>query len=327
MGDVETPGLLVPERYIPTPRSISPEAQAFLSHKPPIGQTEMPALDDKEGWRVHAAEADRNIAAFTARNAELYPGESTEHHLFACNLYEIVPHRLAEEQGRRTILYIHGGGFFMGGGQAAIYAAMPFASLAGVRTYSLDYRMPPDHPFPAAVDDAIEAYRWLLERYRPENIAVYGPSAGGNLAPAMILKARELGLPLPGACAVHSPACDCTESGDSYETNAVIDIVLQHRLPQVMALYAGTTDPTDPILSPVFADYAGCFPPTMLTSGTRDLLLSSTVMLHRAMRRGGVEAELHVWEAMTHAPFFGSPEERELLDETVRFMLQHTRGD
>jgi acetyl esterase/lipase len=185
--------------------------------------------------------------------------------------------------------------------------------------------MPPDHPFPAPLDDAVEAYRWLLERYRPESIGVYGPSAGGNLAPAMILKARDLGLPLPGACAVHSPASDCTESGDSYETNAVIDIILQRRLPELMALYTDGHDPTDPLISPAFADYSRGFPPTLLTTGTRDLLLSSTVMLHRALRRGGVRAELHVWEAMTHAPFFNSPEERELLDETVRFLLENTR--
>lgn len=327
MGDAERPGLVVPERFIPTPRSISREAQAFLSNKPPVGATQMPPLGDKQAWRAHAAEADRTMAAFTARNAELYPGDHVEHRLSACPLYEIVPQSLTESQGRRTILYIHGGGFCMGGGQAAIYSAMPFASLAGVRTWSLDYRMPPDHPFPAAVDDAVEAYRWLLEHYGPENIAVYGPSAGGNLAPAMILKARDLGLPLPAACAVHSPASDLTESGDTYETNAVIDIILQHRLPELMMLYADGADLTDPLLSPAFADYAAGFPPTMLTSGTRDLLLSSTVMLHRAMRRGGVKAELHVWEAMTHAPFFGSPEERELLDETVRFMLEHTRAD
>lgn len=327
MSVPDTSGILLPERWIPTPRSVSPEAQAFLSHMPPIGQTAQPALEDKDGWRAYAAEADRNIAAFTSRNRERYPARTITHQLSACPLYEVVPHSLSDENERRAVLYIHGGGFFMGGGVAAINSAMPFASLARTRVYSLDYRMPPDHPFPAPLDDAVEAYRWLLERYEPARIAVYGPSAGGNLAPAMILKARELGLPLPGACAVHSPASDCTESGDSYETNAIIDIVLQHRSPTLMALYAGGTPLTHPLLSPAFAEYGADFPPTLLTTGTRDLLLSSTVMLHRAMRRGGVKAELHVWEAMTHAPFFNAPEEQELLDETVRFILEHTRDD
>jgi monoterpene epsilon-lactone hydrolase len=326
MSNADQPGILLPERFIPIPSSISPEAQAFLSHKPPVSQTEHPALEDKAGWRAHAAEANRQVLAFGARNITLYPAETVTHQLSACPLYEVVPNTLAPENEHQAILYIHGGGFFMGGGQAAINSALPFAALARTRTYSLDYRMPPDHPFPAALDDAIEAYRWLLERYRSERIAVYGPSAGGNLAAAVILKARDLDLPLPAACAVHSPCSDCTESGDSYETNAVLDIILQHRFPQLMALYADGHDLTDPLLSPLFANYAAGFAPTLLSTGTRDLLLSSTVLLHRAMRRGGVKAELHVWEAMTHAPFFNSPEERELLDETIRFLLEHIAG-
>lgn len=323
----DAPGLHVPERWIPTPRSVSPQAQAFLSQPAHIGGAEQPALDDKDGWRAHAAEADRNIAAFIAGNAQTYPGETVTHRLSGCALYEIVPDTFDDANARRAILYVHGGGFFMGGGPAAIYAAMPFASLARMRTYSVDYRMPPDHPFPTPLDDVLEAYRWLLDRYPAQNIAVYGPSAGGNLAPAMILKARDLGLPLPGACAVHSPAADVTESGDSYETNAVIDIVLQRRMPRLMALYAGDADPKDPLLSPIFADYAKGFPPTLLTTGTRDLLLSSTVLLHRALRRAGIRAELHVWEAMTHAPFFNAPEEQELLDETIAFILDHIGSD
>jgi epsilon-lactone hydrolase len=102
--------------------------------------------------------------------------------------------------------------------------------------------------------------------------------------------------------------------------------VLKHRADHLSALYADGHDLRDPLLSPVFGDYSKGFPPTILTSGTRDLLLSSTVMMHRALRRAGVAAELHVWEAMTHAPFFGAPEEKELLTEQVQFMLRHT-GD
>jgi acetyl esterase/lipase len=118
-----------------------------------------------------------------------------------------------------------------------------------------------------------------------------------------------------------------TEAGDSYETNHTIDIVLKQRMPQLATLYAAGHDLRDPLLSPIFADYSPGFPPTILTTGTRDLLLSSTVLLHRAMRRGGVDAHLHVWEAMTHAPFFGAPEEAELYGETVNFMLAHLGQD
>lgn len=316
-------GIALPARFIPTPRTVSPQAQAFLSSPPPVGQTAQPSLDDKAGWRTYIAQVNAGIAAFTSRNATTYPGDAITHQLSAAPLYEVTPRSLSPSNEQCAILYIHGGGFIIGGGQAAIYSALPIASLARTRVYSIDYRKPPDHPFPAGLNDTVEAYRWLLERYKPGNIALFGPSAGGNLAPACLLKARDLGLPMPAACALHSPASDCTESGDTYETNDTLDIILRHRSPDLFAMYANGHDLRDPLVSPVFGDYSKGFPPTILTSGTRDLLLSSTVLLHRALRRGGVKAELHVWEAMTHAPFFSSPEEQELLGEQVRFMREH----
>jgi monoterpene epsilon-lactone hydrolase len=313
----------MPARFIPTPRTVSPQAQAFLSSPPPVGQISPPALGDKAGWRTYIEQVNRGLIAFTARNAKAYPADTITHPLSAAPLYEVTPHNLSPGNEHRAVLYIHGGGFIVGGGQGAIHAAMPIAGLAKMRVYSIDYRKPPDHPFPAGLNDTLEAYRWLLERYKPGNIALFGPSAGGNLAPACLLKARDMGLPLPAACALHSPAADCTESGDSYETNDTLDIILKHRSPDLFTMYADGHDMRDPLVSPVFGDYSKGFPPTILTSGTRDLLLSSTVMLHRALRRGGIKAELHVWEAMTHAPFFNAPEEQEVMGEHVQFMLEH----
>jgi acetyl esterase/lipase len=319
----ETPGLHVPARFIPVPKTISAQAQAFLSHTPPVGAAAMPEVGDVEGWREHIAQSDRNMLPLVKLHAAPFPAQWSTQRLDDCNLYEIAPVNADPANARRAILYIHGGGFTMGGGENAVYAAMAFAGLARCKTFSLDYRMPPDHPFPAAIDDGVAAWRRLIARFNPANLAVYGASAGANIAPALILKLRDLGLPLPAVCGVHSPAADLSESGDSFQTNQVIDIVLQRPLPKLMTLYAGGHDYRDPLLSPAFADYTKGFPPTILTSGTRDLLLSSTVMLHRAMRRGGVDAHLHVWEAMTHAPFFGAPEEAELYDETVRFLFAH----
>ena len=314
-------GIFVPARFIPTPRTVSPQAQAFLSSSPPVGQTTPPDLSDKAAWRLYAEEANRMLTTFTAMMARAHPADITTHELVNSRLYEIVPHTLSDPNERGVILYLHGGGFLMGGGQAAANAAMQIAGIAKRRTYSLDYRMAPDHPFPAALDDALETYRWLLERHEPESIAFYGPSAGGNLLAACLLKARDLGMPMPVACAIHSPAADLTQSGDTYATNETIDIVLKHRSDDLIALYLNGHDPKDPLASPVFGNFKE-FPPSILTSGTRDLLLSSTVMLHRMMRRAGVHAELHVWEAMTHAPFFGAPEETELLEEQIQFLLR-----
>jgi acetyl esterase/lipase len=256
----------------------------------------------------------------------MHPANVITHRVQDAPVYELIPSAKALRNDKQVILYLHGGGFMMGGGQLAVYAALPIASLARMRTFSVDYRMPPDHPFPAGLGDCVAAYRWLLTRFEPENIILYGPSAGGNLVPACLLSARQIGLPMPAACVLHSPAADASESGDTYETNYLIDIVLKHRLPQLFELYTAGHSRTDPLVSPIFAQYTKEFPPTLLSSGTRDLLLSSTVLLHRAMRRGGVDAQLHVFEAMTHAPFFGAPEEQELMEEHVRFIDRHLRG-
>jgi acetyl esterase/lipase len=180
--------------------------------------------------------------------------------------------------------------------------------------------MPPDHLFPVGLDDTVEAYRFVLERHRPENLVVSGGSAGGGLAASFLLKARDLGLPLPRACVLATPEADLTESGDTFETNDTIDIILRHRLSDSIALYANGHDLRDPYLSPIFGDFTKGFPPTLLTSGTRDLFLSNTVILHRALLRAGIPAELHVWEAMPHGGFFGAPEDDEVTAEQVRFI-------
>ena len=258
-------------------------------------------------------------------NAGAHPSEVIAHDLQRSRLYEVKPASFSPRHEKHATLYIHGGAFIYGGGYAAALSAMSIASLTQCRTFSMDYRMPPDHPFPAGLDDAVEAYQTLLARYPPTSIAVYGPSAGAGLAAACLLKARDIGLPMPAACVLHSPQADLTESGDTFETNDKLDMLLR-RMPRVVALYAGGHDLRDPYLSPIYADFTKGFPPTLLSSGTRDLFLSNTVLLHRALRHAGIEAELHVFEAMSHGGFFGkAPEDRELLGEQVRFIDEHLR--
>lgn len=316
-------GVVVPERFIPTPTTISPQAQAFLSSPMPVGRGALPELDDIAGWRAYIAEHAHGLEVFAARLAQRFPADVVTHQLSNAALYEVTPATFAPDNQELAILFVHGGGFIVGAGGATVTSALPLASTARTRTFCIDYRMPPDHPFPAGLNDVVEAYRFLLDRYAPERIGVYGASAGGSLGPAAVLAARDAGLPLPAACALHSPATDATESGDTYETNAEIDFALRRRSPQLYALYAGGHDLRDPLISPVFGDFTKGFPPTILTSGTRDLLLSSTVLLHRALRRAGLEAELHVWEAMAHVLFFDAPEEEELYAEQVAFLLRH----
>ena len=182
-----------------------------------------------------------------------------------------------------------------------------------VGAFNREYRI-------TVVEDGVSTYRYVLERHGPENIVVGGRSAGGNIAVATLLRARDEGLPLPAGLVLLSPQVDLTESGDSFATLQLIDVVLPGTLKSSNLLYANGADLADPRVSPLFADLTG-FPPTFLQSGTRDLFLSNTVRMHRALRRAGASAELHVFEGMPHGGFGGAtPEDRELLEEIARFV-------
>ncbi|WP_235736470.1 alpha/beta hydrolase [Nocardioides alcanivorans] len=184
-------------------------------------------------------------------------------------------------------------------------------------TWSPDYRMPPRHPFPAALDDCFALYRQAVEQYGAANVVVSGASAGGNLAAAVLLRAKDEGLAMPAGLVLLTPEVDLTESGDTFRTNAGIDFLGSAM--DINLVYAAGRELTHPHLSPLFGDLTD-FPPTFLQSGTRDLLLSNTVRMHRALRRAGVAAELHVFEAMPHGTFSGAtPEDQEVRAETRRF--------
>lgn len=314
----------VPARRIPPPSTISPEAQAAVTDGSPMAAvlfTEPePAPGDLDGWRRFIAERERRGAPFMARMAERFPCRVVEHLLEGAVLYELAPRGQPPSAGAPVVLYLHGGGYTSGRGADAARLAMPFTVQLGLLTWSPDYRLPPDDPFPAAVDDAVAAYAFLLDRYPPERIVVAGRSAGGGLAATAVLKARDSGMPLPAGCILQTSEADLTESGDSFRLNNGVDNYLRP-LPNANALYANGHDLRDPYLSPLHGDFHAGFPPTILTTGTRDLFLSNTVLLHRALRRAGVPADLHVWEAMGDGGFFETaPEDAEVWEELRQFV-------
>ncbi len=313
-------GVSVSARRIPAPTTISFQAHAFLANPPQFDAPAMPDLSDKEAWRAYVQHVNEMLTQMQAATAQTHPAEIITQQLPRTPLYEVVPRSLAADRKALAIFYVHGGAYLYGSGLASAYMAMPLAGTCGIRAFCVDYRMPPDHPFPVGLDDTVEAYRAVLQRYEPENIAVAGGSAGGGLAAGFLLKARDQGLPMPAACVLATPEADLTESGDTFETNDTIDVVLQHRLTASIGMYANGHDLRDPYLSPLFGDFSKGFPPTILTSGTRDMFLSNTVLMHRALLRAGVEAELHVWEAMPHGGFFGAPEDQEVLAQQALFI-------
>lgn len=317
--DTSSPGLSLPARILFPPSTISEAAQAFLANGA-FPSSEMPDPSDKAAWRHHIAAANAGLTQMTQAAAASFDVMTVALDLPGCTLYEIAPESPDPDRADAAIYYLHGGGFIVGGGVAAGYAATPLAASTRVRTYSADYRMPPDFPFPHALDDALEGYRTVLERHAPSRIVVAGSSAGAGLAASMLLKARDQGLPMPAGCVLHTPEADLTESGDTFETNDTIDTVLSHRLTKAIALYANGHDLRDPYLSPVEGDFGPGFPSTLLLSGTRDLFLSNTVRMHRKLRLAGISADLHVFEAMPHGGFFGAPEDEELMGEQILFI-------
>ena len=310
-------------RVIPVPTSVSAEAQGFLSMgfaMRPEAAAGDPEADDIDGWRAMIAAANEGIKfGFDMLTADVNFNVDAIT-LAGVPVFDITPEGADTRADAPIYFDMHGGALVMGGGDACLAMARNTAVIVQMHTYSVDYRMPPDHPYPAALDDCVAVYRALLETHAPEKIFVGGQSAGGNLAAALMLRARDEGLPLPAAVVLLSPEVDLTESGDTFETLMGIDTVLTARLTGSIGLYAAGHDLTDPYLSPLFGDYAQPFPPVLLQSGTRDLLLSNTVRLHRKLRDAGIEAELHVWEAMPHGGFFGAPEDQELATEIRRFI-------
>ncbi len=215
----------LPARAIPAPSTVSAEARTFLqTPRPPF--PEWPALNDAAAWRKAVAQANQIFAPIHETYRRNFLGDLHERKIGGVPVYEVVPNAIPERNRERALLYLHGGAFVFGGGSLAGTGAIPIAGAGGYRTISPDYRMPPDHPFPAALDDAVSVYRELLMSHAPTNIGMVGLSAGGGLAAASILKIRDLGLPLPAAAVLLTPEADLTESGDTFVTNEDLDIVL-----------------------------------------------------------------------------------------------------
>jgi acetyl esterase/lipase len=238
------------------------------------------------------------------------------------SLYRATPR---DRPGRRAeVAYfdIHGGGFVSGGGEMCQILARLRAMEYGAEVFSVDYRLLPDHPYPAGLDDCMAAYRDVLARYPAEAVVVGGSSAGGNLAAALMLRAKAEGLPRPAALLLLTPGLDLTQSGDSHRTNRYLDVNLYGGAAGLAYAPPGH-DLTDPLVSPLFGEFGEDWPPTLLMSGTRDLLLSDTVRMHRALRRAGLRAELHVAEAGPHGGFMGSgaPEDAEIIAECRHFVF------
>jgi monoterpene epsilon-lactone hydrolase len=237
------------------------------------------------------------------------------------------PHNIPPANRNRILLHIHGGSYVLFPGEFGAGEGVMMAGYGGFKVVSVDFRMPPDHPFPAPLDDIMTVYKELLTVLDPGCMAIFGTSSGGAMTLAAILRAKIEGLPLPGAIAPGSPIADLLWLSDTLITNAHTDnmmVCLDGWLRASTELYLGGVRADHPFASPLYGDFTD-FPPTILTAGTRDLMLSDTVRVHRKLRQAGVTAVLQVFEAQSHGQFLTpfAPETTEAFGEIARFFDAH----
>ncbi len=227
---------------------------------------------------------------------------------------------------KEAVLYFHGGGYVIGSPRTHRTLTGKLSQTSDAVVKAIDYRLAPENPFPAALDDALAAYRALLENYPAEKIAVSGDSAGGGLAFALLLKLREEGLPMPACAAPISPWTDLTGQSATLVSLADKDPMVQKEpLLEMAALYHGKQSAKNPFVSPLFADLSG-LPPLLVLVGSDETLLDDSRAIHKNAQSAGVQSTLEIWPDMIHVwPMFHTflPEGAQALDKIGKFMRRH----
>jgi len=230
-----------------------------------------------------------------------------------------------EAKSENIILYLHGGGYIVGSINSHRELMSRISRASKARVLIIDYRLAPEHPFPAAVEDAYTAYRWLIENQNvdPNNLIIAGDSAGGGLTLATLINLRDKGIALPAAAVGLSPWTDLGLTGESYKTKARIDpMVAIDGLMFDSRLYLGETDYNNPLASPLYGDLKG-LPPLLILVGTAEILLDDSVEFAKKAKEAGVEVTLDIWAEMPHVfPAFAAfaPEGQEAIEKIGEFM-------
>jgi epsilon-lactone hydrolase len=299
-------------RIVPVPGTISPEAQKFISRPGPSGPPESLAEQRKhtDEFRVgRAAEARK-----------LFPVNVEGKTLGGVRCDIITPLKIPPDKRDRVLINVHGGGFVTDSG--SLVEGIPIAYLTRTTVVSVYYRLAPEHPFPAAVDDTVAVYKELLKTHKPQDMALFGTSAGAILTGEVAVELRHLNLPLPAALGIFSGTGDMSQPGDSEALFTIWGFPALKSPPKgpLANQYVGSYNPKDPVLSPDYADLHG-FPPTLFVSSTRDVLLSGTTTLDRAFLRAGDQTQLVVFEALPHAFWYDYhlPETKEALGIMAKF--------
>jgi acetyl esterase/lipase len=321
----------IPPRTLPASVDVSEEMRESLLNIPPImdvATARGAAPKTAEAWEAWAKGRDVSAAAATRAMAEELSVTIEEDKIAGVNVHRVTPSEIDEGHQKHLFVYIHGGAWVLNSGVAAAREAVLIAAIMKISVVSIDYRMPPKHPAPAAINDVVAVWQELLKRNSPASMAIGGSSAGGNISLGSAHRFKDEGLPLPGALYLGTPCVDIDLTGDSRFINEGVDrwLVSWEGMPlEAGKMYAGEFDHKHPHISPIYGDFSG-FPPTYIISGTRDLLLSDAVRVHRKLRRAGVEADLHIYEGQSHGDYgfvLNAPETAEHCAELNAFLLDH----
>jgi acetyl esterase/lipase len=281
-------------RVVPVPQTISPQAQLALGRAEPDQGPPQPLEERRKQTDAYTARAR---VAWT----RLCPNTLVDSTIAGVPVHIVTPDGMPEANKDKVLLNLHGGGFNSDSGSYT--ESIPIASYTGIKVVAVLYRLAPEHPYPAAVEDSVAVYKELLKTYKPRHIVIYGTSAGAILTAEVAARIKQLGLPQPAALGIFSGMGDFAREGDSQAMYALRGLTghLDPPAPGAqLSEYAAATDLKDPILSPIYGDLHG-LPPTLFITSGRDLLLSGTVNLHRAYLNAGVDARLVVFDALTHA--------------------------
>jgi len=305
-------------RVVPVPRDLSAEAQKFISQAAP---------DEAPAESLEARRKQMDVWATRANTvwSKLCPNKIERTTLANVQVLVVTPDNLRATNRVKVLMNLHGGGFNADSGSYA--ESIPIAGYTGIKVVAVLYRLAPEHPFPAALDDSVAVYRELLKTYKPDHIIVYGTSAGAVLTAELAVKLKQLGVPMPAALGIFSTLDSFERMGDSYAIYTLRGLAGHLDPPEAGVhdfYYVGSADPKDPILSPIYADLHG-LPPALFVSSGRDALLSSTANLHRAYLRAGVDARLVVFDALPHAFWYQAqlPESIEANHIMADFFLTH----
>ncbi|MDN3643865.1 alpha/beta hydrolase [Lutimonas halocynthiae] len=325
--------IVLNRRIIPVSQLVSKEMQESLrSIKPPAYESMQAFPQTNEEWVTFIEAKDKVTIENAHKLAEMLSITVEKKEINGTVVRYISPPKIADKYTNSYFINIHGGAFILNGGDASYTEAMLIASSLQIPVISIDYHMPPEHPYPTGLNDAVAAYKGILEKHPNHNLFLGGTSAGGNITMVTTLKLIEEGVELPKALFLGTPVTVLNKKGDSFYTNENLDRVLgtwDGFLAASFKLYANGVDLESPYLSPLNANLSG-FPPSILVTGTRDILLSSTVMTHLKLRDAGSTSDLMVIEGQSHGDYMlaaKSPESKSVYRELDKFLTQYINNE